>query len=570
MIFSMSLEVTKSHFVQLLSDSDSKVIALSGKWGTGKSHLWREVKENSPSESVRSALYVSLFGLTDINQVKLKLVQSAIPAADAHPGLWSGVKHVIRSASKGLEGFHKSFSALNDLALLVVPVILRNRIIVLDDIERKHEKLSVDEVMGFVDEFTQQYGARIVLILNSDQLADRGMWERLREKVIDQEVKLETSAEEAFDIALGIVGTSYAGRIKETTCICEITNIRVISRIIRAVNRILGGREDLSSDVLDRLIPSTVLLSAIHFKALDDGPDLNFVMQVGNPDQWDDWGKKEEELDELGKQRSRWRRLLQELRIHGCDEYEQLIVKFLNSGLFDLADVTKIVTRYASEAEMVKAQILTQQMHDHVLWHHQLSEEELLAEAESLALHVHLLDQYNVTSLATLVSSISGGDAVAELMIGNWISALKGKNSESIDFDDSWGRPIHPRIQDELIIAKAALHVELSIFDAAMGVSRNGWGMKEEVALKSASVEDFEIAIKSLSPENLRRFMLRLVGMCAQADMYRKHFESATDNFTKACRKIYAENTEARLAKLIELLFRDAKIEASLGLSSDA
>jgi len=36
---SMSLQATKNHLIQLLDDQDNKVIALSGKWGTGKSHL---------------------------------------------------------------------------------------------------------------------------------------------------------------------------------------------------------------------------------------------------------------------------------------------------------------------------------------------------------------------------------------------------------------------------------------------------------------------------------------------------------------------------------------------------
>ena len=62
----MSLQTTKDHLVQLLEDKDNKVIALSGKWGTGKSHLWRDVKDASSDEKVKGAVYVSLFGLSSI------------------------------------------------------------------------------------------------------------------------------------------------------------------------------------------------------------------------------------------------------------------------------------------------------------------------------------------------------------------------------------------------------------------------------------------------------------------------------------------------------------------------
>ncbi len=54
----MSLEKTKKQLVELLGRSDNHVIALSGKWGTGKTHLWNEVKKESKDEKIKRALYV--------------------------------------------------------------------------------------------------------------------------------------------------------------------------------------------------------------------------------------------------------------------------------------------------------------------------------------------------------------------------------------------------------------------------------------------------------------------------------------------------------------------------------
>jgi hypothetical protein len=151
----MTLKTTKDHLIQLLADPDNKVIALSGKWGTGKSHLWREVKAASKDIAVKDALYVSLFGLRDMNQIKLKVVQSALPKAETHSVAWEKVRVGVEGAKKVLTSLHKGFSALDELALLAVPSLLKDKVIVLDDIERKHDKLSVDEVLGFIDEFTQ-------------------------------------------------------------------------------------------------------------------------------------------------------------------------------------------------------------------------------------------------------------------------------------------------------------------------------------------------------------------------------------------------------------------------------
>ena len=144
----MSLQLIKEQLIQLLADDDNRVIAVSGKWGTGKSHLWWELKQASQNEKVKGALYVSLFGLSGIDKIKLKLIQSAVPAAEANPGLWDAAKKTVSSGIKVLEGFHESFGALSDLGLLFAPAMLKNKLIVLDDIERKHDNLSCPRTVG--------------------------------------------------------------------------------------------------------------------------------------------------------------------------------------------------------------------------------------------------------------------------------------------------------------------------------------------------------------------------------------------------------------------------------------
>lgn len=311
----MSLISTKEQLKQLLTEKETKVIALSGKWGTGKSYMWEQVKTSSVDETVKGALYASLFGLSGIEQVKTKLIQSMVPAIKANPKLWAGAKQTVKSGVKVLEGFHKGFGALNDLSLVFAPAILRQKLIVLDDIERKHEKLDIEEVLGFIDEFTQQHGCRFILILNSDQLAKRDVWDLLREKVVDQELRLTTSSSEAFDIAIGFTASEYGGQIRTSVVSCGVTNIRIISKIIKVVNRILGDRQALTNAVLWRVIPSTVLLAAIHYKGIEDGPDFDFVLTQNSGDFASFFDSKEEVATSESKQHTRWRQLISELKI---------------------------------------------------------------------------------------------------------------------------------------------------------------------------------------------------------------------------------------------------------------
>lgn len=101
----MSLKSTKDQLIQLLADEDNKVIALSGKWGTGKSFMWDQVKKTSENERVKGALYASLFGVSSVDQIKLKLIQSSVKSVDAYPALFKSMRQTYQTAIKTLEGF---------------------------------------------------------------------------------------------------------------------------------------------------------------------------------------------------------------------------------------------------------------------------------------------------------------------------------------------------------------------------------------------------------------------------------------------------------------------------------
>lgn len=291
---SVSLKKAKEQLIQSLGNADNSVIALSGKWGTGKTHLWAEVKTEVRAEKVKNTLYVSLFGLSSIDQLKRKLIEASVPGVESHGGVFDGLKNLFNSGVEAASKHYKALAAINNLNLLLMaPAVLRNKLIVIDDIERKHDKLGINEVLGFIDEYSKQHGSRFILVLNDDQLLIKGdqseLWTTFREKIIDHEIKLSTTAEEAFSIAIAQKPSKYAQAIQQASVTCGLTNIRIVMRVIKATNQILAGR-DLEDSILGRVVPSIVLFSAIYYRGLEDGPDFKFALNVGNPD-WAHFGR---------------------------------------------------------------------------------------------------------------------------------------------------------------------------------------------------------------------------------------------------------------------------------------
>ncbi|MQQ33016.1 hypothetical protein GE543_01255 [Pseudomonas sp. SZ57] len=341
----MTIARCKQNLLAALDDQTNRVIALSGKWGTGKTHLWQQIRVESPHLSIKNAASVSLFGVSTINDLKMKIAQALLPRLDSDKALTASVTTALVGLKKLAKSFHSGFGALDELALLALPTLLKDKFIVIDDIERKHEKLSIDEILGFIDECVQSSKSRILLVLNDDKLIDRKVWDLFREKVIDQELRLDTSAAEAFEIAQGLVPTMWPAELQAATTACHLTNIRILCKVIRVTNRLLEGNGELSAEVIKRVVPTIALLSTIHYNGLVNGPTFDYILsydgamfatvrairkQQANYEETDEDTLHEE-----------WDALIRRLGISQIGEFETVVVGVLQTGLIDTGAIRR-------------------------------------------------------------------------------------------------------------------------------------------------------------------------------------------------------------------------------------
>ncbi len=556
----MTLKATREHFLNLIDDPDNHVIALTGKWGTGKSHLWREVSAESEIAALRDSVYVSLFGVASMKQLMLKLVQMTLPKAKERFWLQENLRTAAAGIKKVAQSFHSGFSALDELALLAVPAILSNRTIVLDDIERKHEKLSVDEVLGFIDEYTHVYGARFVLILNSDKLADRSVWDTMREKVVDAELELTTSPAEAMAIALQLRPTRYAESVSASVKICGITNIRVLLRTIKTVNHMLERAQSASDDVLLRVIPSTVLLCAIHYRGIEQGPDFDFVLQIGEPSVLEQRRSEEAESDQGDDDRARWRQLLQRLGIVSCGEFELLLIEYLRSGQVDLSKVIGLIDRFVNDAQAMRAHRLVWQFRDNCYWKFPVDEADLLDEARELAQIIGHVDAATVTFLYELVAELRGGAELADTMVDDWLAAFARRGGQP-GTEDLFQRRVHPRIQARFDQLRAERQQSYSLQEACeYYIENSGWGQRQRLAINGTTVGEYEAAMKTMAIKERKLIMNTLVEMCQHRSAHESSFGEGMQRFVQACVNICNDPACHRLSRLIRLLFEDARL----------
>ncbi|MHB8919435.1 MAG: hypothetical protein ACYC3N_00170 [Halothiobacillus sp.] len=118
----------------------------------------------------------------------------AIPDMESYGLAFNRIKKLFGKGFDAASKHYKTLAAINDLnVLLMAPAMLKNKVIVIDDIERKHEKLGIDEVLGFIDEYSNQHGTRFILVLNDDQLSSKGGGKRRFGRLFEKKSSMKKS-----------------------------------------------------------------------------------------------------------------------------------------------------------------------------------------------------------------------------------------------------------------------------------------------------------------------------------------------------------------------------------------
>ena len=269
----------KDSLLALLQDKDHRVIALTGKWGTGKTYLWQSVaiEQFGKNKASEQPIYVSLFGVRTINDLKLRILQSTyLKDASTVQALMKTGGGILTGVINKLAGF-----SAENAALIWLPQLTKGRLIVIDDIERKHNSLDIDEFLGMLDEYSETHDTRFLILLNTDKLLENtGMWATLHEKVIDAEIVLDPAVIETFDIAAKGSAAPYLNVARDAVVILNINNIRVIKRVLKMMERIADATKNIDGVSAARWVPSTALLTAGHYRAIENAPPFEYMKSL--------------------------------------------------------------------------------------------------------------------------------------------------------------------------------------------------------------------------------------------------------------------------------------------------
>ncbi|PHQ61260.1 MAG: hypothetical protein COC10_12375 [Sphingobium sp.] len=250
-----------SYYLSLTSPPGYAVM-IRGPWGIGKTFLIRKILAELFDDE-KAYIYVSLYGVDTPSEI-----DTAIFAA-THPILGSKAAKVVgRALNAGLK-----FNGIeNPITIQDFERRTTGAIYVFDDIERS--SMSSDAIFGYINQFVEHSGCRVVLVANEAELENSEGYRRKREKLVGQTLEAKSAVRGALAAFIADVAHAEArGHLKSVeNHIVElyeqgaVNNLRVLKQTLWDFERLYQAIEPHHRQHARAMLHILHLLFALSFE----------------------------------------------------------------------------------------------------------------------------------------------------------------------------------------------------------------------------------------------------------------------------------------------------------------
>ncbi|NTX39870.1 ATP-binding protein [Myxococcus sp. CA033] len=412
----MTYQKSRTALLNAIKLPHTSTIALHGDWGTGKTHLWRDIS-TALEEMGRTPIYISCMDHNSMHALKaatfgaLLLGQST--SGKIKTNLLSAAFQAVRDRLPKNFQLVTSFSELQPLLHLLHSNIPAQPVIAFDDIERVPDTISPKELIGFILSLATLPQARIVLIANKSKLATSPHWSELREKAIGIEVALITDTEETVTIGLGnlppVRQSIFSNCIKQL----EITNIRTIQKIRRTYDA-LESTGLIPDDTWELIIPSIVLFIGVDQGTLSTPITL---AQALSPIELTTTSP-----ENLSEQQQKARELLRRYNLGRPDDFEtQILLPYIKTGHLNHQNISGYAVFASNRRRRSRLTTHLSEAYQQIHWSTVLPTDTIQAILEDAKSNMDILDFQTASTFIHLAED-SGLSEMAKPLAEAWIN----------------------------------------------------------------------------------------------------------------------------------------------------
>jgi KAP family P-loop domain len=249
-----------SYYVSL-PHSPQYAVMINGPWGIGKTFLIKEFLRRNVGNTLKH-IYVSLYGLTTIDEINDALLQALYPVLN-----WRVSKIGARIGKTVL----KHFGFESDLTSADVLTISAD-LLVFDDLERC--EASINKVLGYTNAFVEHDGCKVIIIANENEITQFVEYQKRREKLIGKTLEVQSSFDEALLHFLSLIDDADTKSLfqKNLVEICAIykqsglNNLRILQQTMWDFERFSHALTDVHRQNKEAMTILLQLLFALSFE----------------------------------------------------------------------------------------------------------------------------------------------------------------------------------------------------------------------------------------------------------------------------------------------------------------
>lgn len=504
-----SSALVRNEIERFLKSAEPEVLCVSGAWGVGKTHLWKEVlvetAKTQPPPPLLTYSYVSLFGAEKLEDVRLAIFANRISLAESQMAKYSQWSlSQAKKAQSLLEQMPKVGGLFKTLGAMYFSSI-RGMIVCIDDLERRSKNLEVKDVLGLVSYLKEERKCKVVLLLNDGELGT-GVddFRNHFEKTIDVHLRLALTAEEASSIAFP-KPDALGERVKTHCVALGIENIRIIRKIERAARDVQVHIQEFDPEIRDSAVRSIVLLGWSLLKG-DGAPTIEHLRKRTGLTTY-----SSDKDNKLSQEEARWNSLLDTFNWGYLDELDHELIASLEIGYFDpdkikaaAGEIWKLLAHQRQDGDFEQA---WKGYHDNF----KDNQDEVLD-----GLFASFKQTYKTITFLNLDGTVRlfrdlGRNAQAEEMLKFYID----NRNEPQKFWDLDEYAFAGDLRDPGV--KAAIRAKFKSFGKtevnmaelleAMGTTGKGWDMAEVDAVAALAVSEYKKLFKAESGRKLRRIV---------------------------------------------------------------
>lgn len=164
----------------LNKEKTNYALLINGKWGSGKTFLWKNVLEKKAIEKKFEPFYVSLNGINDVREIEGMLLSKALKLDN--PVINSSLKF-LRNGINVVGNIFGGGSQLSDVTKgMNLNLDLSNMILCFDDLERC--SLPIKEILGLLNDYTEHKNIKVIICADELEIEQKEIYHKIKEKLI--------------------------------------------------------------------------------------------------------------------------------------------------------------------------------------------------------------------------------------------------------------------------------------------------------------------------------------------------------------------------------------------------